>query len=307
MFLWLEYELNQLGQFEYSVLLFMVSVVSIITVYTGLQSYRRYRVISGTATSKIRSAPQGYVELKGLGEWMPGDSIHSPFSGRRCLWYQCQIDRRERTGKNRTRWNNISNQVSDQIFHLVDETGKCAIDPESAHVEPEINNQWYGSNQDCKHTPDSGFSFGQNNYRFTEKIITLATEIYVIGHFQTKHHVPEETFIESEVTALIREWKLNPARYLSQYIDEAGGEIQDEVWGAINQAARRQILSHISEQNQPLHLISKLPYDNRPYIVSATTEDKLLWEKKWMAIYALLFGFISIGVLLVCLSSRPIF
>lgn len=62
------------------------------------------------ATSKIRSASQGYVELKGSGEFMPGDDILSPFSGNRCLWYQCTVDRKQKQGK-RTTCPNLTGMV----------------------------------------------------------------------------------------------------------------------------------------------------------------------------------------------------
>jgi len=306
MFSWLEYELLQLDRLEYNLLLIIVSAIAIAFLYSGYQVYRRFRIMSGTATSKIRSAPQGYVELKGLGEWMPGDSIHSPFSGRRCLWYQCRLDRRKRS-KKRTSWTNISNQVSDQLFHLVDETGKCVIDPENAHVVPEIENQWFGDSMDAKHhIPDSSFSFSRNSYRFTEKIITTATEIYALGNFETKRHVPVESFVESETKVLIREWKLKPAKYLGKFDRDANGKIQDREWVAIRQAARRQVLASLSRQNEAQNLMSKPARANQPYILSATPEEKLLKKKKWKAIFTFLVGFTLVGGLLFCLSARPI-
>ena len=306
MFSWLEYELHQLDRLEYNLLLIIVSAISIGFLYSGYQVYRRFRIMSGTATSKIRSAPQGYVELKGVGEWMPGDSIHSPFSGRRCLWYQCTLDRRKRS-KKRTSWTNISNQVSDQLFHLVDETGKCVIDPENAHVVPEVEKQWFGDSMDAKaNLPESSFSFSQKSYRFTEKIITPATEIYLLGNFQTKRHVPAESFVESETKALILEWKLKPAKYLSKFNHDANDIIQDREWNAIRQAARRQVLATLTRQNEAQNLMSKPAHTDQPYILSATPEEKLLKKKKWKAIFAFLVGFTLVGGILFCLSARPV-
>ena len=74
---WLKTELVELSTVEYQILLVAMAVLGVYLLYRSYQAYRRYRFIGGMATSKIKSAPQGYVELKGLGEWMPGDQIHS--------------------------------------------------------------------------------------------------------------------------------------------------------------------------------------------------------------------------------------
>ena len=88
---------------EYLVLLGVLAVGFAYLIYYSYGILKRYRFMDGTATSKVRSAAQGHVELKGLGEWMNNDEIHSPFSNRRCLWYHCTIDKKRHTGK-RTTW-----------------------------------------------------------------------------------------------------------------------------------------------------------------------------------------------------------
>jgi len=144
MFQWFEARVLQAGSVEYlTLLVFMVGLCAYL-LYRTYAAYRRWRFMSGTATSKIRSAPQGYVELKGTGEFMPGGVLHSPFSGSRCLWYECTIDHRQKSGKHTT-WTHISTETSDDMFHLVDDTGICVIDPEDAHVIAESDQTWYGS------------------------------------------------------------------------------------------------------------------------------------------------------------------
>ena len=134
---WFESEVRQLSDVEYSTRLIFMAALSALLLYRTYATYRRYRFMSGRATSRIRSASQGYVELKGRGEFMPGNEMLSPFSGSRCLWYQCTLDRKQKQGK-RTIWTNILDEISDNLFHLVDNTGVCVIDPENAHVIAEL-------------------------------------------------------------------------------------------------------------------------------------------------------------------------
>ncbi len=174
MFSWFETEILQLGDSEYSILLIFMVGISIYLLYRTHAAFRRYRFMSGTATSKIRSASQGYVELKGIGEFMPGDELISPFSGSRCLWYQCTVEQKQKSGK-RVTWTNISSEISDNLFHLSDDTGECVIDPEDAHVVAELNRTWYGHRiEDRLRAAGSssvltGIAIG--GYRFSEMLI----------------------------------------------------------------------------------------------------------------------------------------
>ena len=95
MFSWLEFEILELPSTEYLVLLGALVVAFAYLAYYSYGVVKRYRFVEGTATSKIRSAALGHVELKGLGEWMPNGEIHSPFSNRRCV---CAVLANEQPG-----------------------------------------------------------------------------------------------------------------------------------------------------------------------------------------------------------------
>ncbi len=309
---WLETELYQLGQLEYILLFGLISALCLYLLYRGYKYYQRFRYMDGIATSRIRSASQGYVELKGLGEWMPGDQIHSPFSGSRCLWYHCLIEEKQRSDK-RTGWTNISNQLSETLFQLVDETGVCVIDPEDALVIPEIERKWYGSGLGAQNNPPKSsnrwmsisLSSGLGSYRFTEKLIRPASQVYALGNFKTLRSTPSNTYIEQQVKELLREWKLKPAKYLSGFDMDKNGKIEKQEWINIRGAARRAVLASLSKQNQPQNLMSKSTQDNQPFIISAIGEEDLLSKKKLMSVLSLLVAFALFIVLLICLSIRP--
>ena len=289
---------------DYLALLAALVATFVFMLYFCFRALRSFRFVDGTATSKIRSAAQGYVELKGLGEWMSGDSIVSPFSNSRCVWYHCTIEKREKKG-NRSRWTNISDECSTQLFRLIDDTGWCVIDPDYAHVIAETDRSWFGRNPDCRNeVPERRLwpRLNLGNYRFRERLIRPATALYALGEFSSYRNSTTEEFISSQVEDLVRQWKQQPQRYLGEYDLDENGRIQAREWAAVNAAARKQVLARINSQEHQHHILAK-PKDSRhPYILSATPEDDFVRHKKITA-YASAAGIMLITSVLLLLTS----
>src|SRR5690606_16652826 len=93
---------------------------------------RRARLIEDTPTSRIRSAPQGYVELTGFArEVAAADTpLRGPLTGKPCVWFRYRIERYQR-GK-RSGWHPVESGASAQWFELDDGSGRCWIDPAGA-------------------------------------------------------------------------------------------------------------------------------------------------------------------------------
>ncbi|MCP4471841.1 MAG: hypothetical protein GY815_14360 [Gammaproteobacteria bacterium] len=309
MYSWLESEVLALSEPDYLVLFTMLVALFGYLVYFCYRAFKRFRFVDGTATSKIRSAAQGQVELKGLGEWLPGDSINSPFSESRCVWYHCTIDKKQRSGK-RTTWISISDECSSHLFRLVDDTGDCIIDPDDAHVIPETDITWYGRDADARTrapTRASWVQLGIGNYRFRECLIRPATSLYALGWFRTLHSNPSEEFIARQVDDLVRQWKLQPHRYLGEFDFDANGKIQKQEWKAIRAAARKQVLAKLNSENREHHVLSR-PQDKRhPYILSATEEEGLVARKKLYAYASASGAFLTLVALAVISAIRLVF
>jgi len=309
MFSWFETEILQLGDSEYSILLIFMTGLSIYLLYRTHAAFRRYRFMSGTATSKIRSASQGYVELKGIGEFMSGDELISPFSGRRCLWYQCTVEQKQKSGK-RVTWTNISSEISDNLFHLIDDTGECVIDPEDAHVVAELNRTWYGHRiQDRLRPVESssvltGIAIG--GYRFSEKLIRPACQIYALGFFRTLQNTASAATVEAQVKDLLRQWKLQPHRYLSQFDFDANGKITKQEWRAIHRKARHQVISKI-QQRQSQNILERPQESAQPFILSAVEEEKLVYRKKLLSVSAGSVAFLLFVIIINLIAVRPPF
>ena len=234
--------------------------------------------MAATATAKIRSAAQGHVELKGLAEWMQGDQIHSPFSNSRCVWYHCSIESRQKADK-RVTWTNISDDYSDQLFNLVDETGACIIDPEDAHVIAESDRSWYGANEQDRFRPAKSLLWralpGQGNYRFRERLIRPATSLYALGWFSSFYNDPASEWINSQVDTVIRQWKLQPGKYTGDFDFDQNGKSQNQEWKAVRIAARKQVMATITRQSPAQHVMACPKDKNLPFILSAISEEQL--------------------------------
>ena len=310
---WLESKLLAMSGTDYLLLMIFMAAGIGFLVYFCFGAFRRFRYVDGTATSKIRSAAQGLVELKGLGEWLPGGSITSPFSGSRCIWYHCTIDKRQRSGK-RTTWTNISDECSEHLFRLVDDTGWCVINPERAHVIEESDVTWYGSSTEQRARPPKpsalmklAVSIGGGNYRFRERLIRPATSMYALGEFSSFQHTPSDELIARQAEDLVRQWKLQPQRYLRQFDLDGNGKIQKNEWKAIRAAARREVLAKMNQQDSEHHLLQKPRNGKQPFILSAVPEEDLVARKKLTAYLSVAIAFALVVTVVVMYSIRAPF
>ena len=308
MFRQLQSEILGLSSSDYTVMYAVLAGGLLFLLYYAYNTFRRYRYMDGTATSKIRSAAQGHVELKGLGEFLPEDTIVSPFSGRRCIWYHCTIDRKQRHGKRAT-WTNISDERSDHLFRIVDDTGDCIVDPDDAYVVPETDLTWYGSSTERRAHPPAArrlISLGIGNYRFRERLISPATEIYALGWFRTIHSNPSDGLISKQVEELVRQWKIQPNRYLRDFDFDGNGKIQKDEWKAIRGAARGEVLARLAKQKQQHHILSRPTERGLPFILSADTEEALVGSRKVRAYAAVSVAFAIFSALVIMYSIRPL-
>ncbi len=306
MYTWLNREIMEMPGSDYLTLYIMLTVGFFALLYYAYGAFRRFRFMDATATSKIRSAAQGHVELKGLGEWLPEGEIESPFSRSRCIWYHCTIEKRKRIGK-RTTWTNISDELSGHLFRLVDDTGECIIDPDDAHVIPEADETWYGHSTESRNQPPlkpGWISLGMGKYRFRERLIKPATSLYALGWFKTVYSNPSDEFISSRVEDLVRQWKLQPQKYLRDFDFDGNGRIQQGEWKAVRTKARKQVLAAIASEKNENHIMSR-PGDKRhPFILSAIEEEALVAQKKLMAYASTAGAFILFSTLVIMYSVR---
>ncbi len=257
--------------------------------------------IRAAATARARSASQGYVELSGQAQSIPGPPIIAPLSRRDCLWYEFVT-----SGFARDVFSLIPREhgCSDSIFHLEDRSGRCIIDPDGAQVFAEHRETWFGDTQ----RPEMR-SFGwklewmgwlHRRMQYREQRIEAGDRLYVLGEFESLHEDNHNT-LTSETSVILAAWKTDPMR-MRQIDTNGDGHIDADEWEAAREEAlnRAALKLHAEGELQPLHILRKPKNPRQPFIIAAFTEDELLRRLGWRVVFhALLFiGAVAAVVLL---------
>ncbi len=272
---------------------------------------RRARIIQDTPTSKIRSAAQGYLELEGRGELMEGEPIVAPLTGQTCTWYRYKVDKREvrySNGKRRETWRTLDKATSDSLFLLVDDTGKCIVDPEGAEVTTSTRDVWYGNSRRPDRGPVGGASrlLATGDYRYTEERMLPAEPLYALGLFKTVGGAGDLGNARDEVNAVLRAWKQDKKLMLERFDANADGAIDLTEWEGARKAAQADVVKARAERSAKggTSLLMKPADRRRPYLLSVLPQTHLAKRFHWFAWGSLSAFFASGGVATWMLSVR---
>lgn len=246
--------------------------------FWSVRGLRHARLIGDTPTARVRSAPQGYVELKGQAQAMEGPPIVSPLTARRCVYWFYKIERRVQSGR-RSYWKTVEKRRSDDLFHLVDDTGACVVDPVGAKVIAAETHTWHGRTPRPQRGPRAGglaLGFGRR-YRYHEALIRIGDPLYGLGEFSTRRGGAGSQ--ADEVKVLLAEWKRDPER-MAVFDVDGDGEVSLREWRAARQAAIAQVRrERDAAQTAPaVHVLHK-DGSGRPYLLAALTEKQLRRRK----------------------------
>lgn len=267
--------------------------LALFAAWMGIQRLSRARMIENVPTAKVRSAPQGYVELVGSAESLPGTPIIAPLSGAPCCWYRYEIHARGHRS-----WNTVDKGVSEGVFVLRDETGQCVVDPDGGQVTSLRHRLWYGnsewpsrgSGERWGTRPDdwrrklnrltgiqveNDFGIG-GSYRYTEEVILPGDPLYAVGRFHTlddTYHALGTLEIASDY---LRRWKRHP-EVMARFDTNADGQVDAEEWQLAREQAHAQALKevHALQQAGPVHTLGK-PTDGRPLLIANLDEFDLV-------------------------------
>lgn len=240
------------------------------------RALHRYRLMENMPRSLLRSAAQGYVELRGTARLLPGEPILAPLSGKPCVWFSYSVAERRRASNGRTKWVIVERGASTDHFQLQDDTGGCIIDPEGAEIIAVHKDQWYGDTRlpQAGPPPRQGW-FRSGRYRYTEARLQEGEEHYVLGTFHT-----ESIRVGSDdaISGLLREWKLDQATLVRRFDADGDGNIDAAEWDVARAAAEREVRARtIAEAaNPPLNTVRHTAETDRPYIISAMTQEQLV-------------------------------
>lgn len=251
-----------------------LSAMALISVLAWMSALRRLRLITGTPTSKVASAAQGYVELIGRGSPYGDPSLISKLRALPCLWYRYKVEKRGAKDK----WTTIDSGESTDYFVLRDSSGDCIVDPENAEIITKHRDQWI-----------------EGGYRYTEWKLIHQDSIYALGEFRTRN-IASEFNQRAELNALLAEWKRDMPTLHARFDLDKNGELDMKEWMLARSAAKREVTKKMrATLTQPdIHIICQ-PMEGKLFLLSNLTPDKLSRRYYFWSWAHLLIFFGSLG------------
>jgi hypothetical protein len=244
-----------------------------VSFFAWIANYRRYRHIHDLPTSRVASAAQGYVELFGRTELLPGEPVLSKLSRTACCWYSYQI---EEKGSN-DKWRTVDSGSSVEQFLLIDDTGPCVISPEGAEVLTHDRKNWE-----------------ENDRRHTEWLLRTKSVIYAIGEFRTTTAAAVAPGDErADVGALLTQWKADQRQLHERFDLDRDGRISMKEWELARLQARREVRTlHAqvrSRSTEGVHVLRK-PADGRLFLLANELPEKIgARYRNWSVAHFLIF------------------
>ncbi len=252
-----------------------LSLVGLTSLWAWNANLKRYRVVADTPTSRIISAPQGYIEIVGRGQHTPGDNLVSHITGLPCLWYRYHVER-----KNGNKWELIDSGASHNTFGISDGSGHLLIDPDGAEIM-----------SSRKQVSRDG------QYRNTEWTLIEGEMIYVIGEHVTLGGPNAVLDKRADLAALLAEWKQDKTALLARFDANRDDEISLEEWEHARRAAAIEVdRAHLDIRlKDGIHLIRK-PEHGRPFLVANREVTALVRHFR-------LWSWLHLGLMLAALSG----
>ena len=273
--------------------LFLSLVVAIGAFYLGFASFKKARLVEDTPTSVIRSAPQGYVELRGQSK--PDQKKQkAPLTGQPCLWYEYKIEKYVRSNKSSS-WRTLKSGSSDLSFYIFDETGECHVHPEGAHVVANVSQVWYGNSEVPDTAPGVANSvFSAKPYRYTERRIHEGEMLYALGLFRSITPPSASEEAKDYMSELLRTWKMDRYSLLQRFDKNRDGEIDAAEWQLARKEAADQAKAYILEHydGSQIHILGAPEDRFYKFIISTKSPLKLIKgfrKKGWMYLCGFLF------------------
>ncbi len=236
-------------------------LVGVTSLYAWHANLRRYSAVADTPTSRIASAPQGYVEIVGRGVHLPGARLVSPISGLPCLWYRYISE--EKKGN---KWHRVDSGISAEEFGLDDGNSIAVIDPDGAAiVAPKKRGRTNG------------------HYRHTEWSLIEGEPLYVLGEHVTIGGANADLDFRQAVSELLGDWKRDKPGLLMRFDRDGSGDISLEEWESARKAAQNMVARQHREARleQGMHLMRKP--NGRLYLIANSTPEHLVSRYRFWA------------------------
>ncbi len=234
----------------------VLGLIGAIGFFAWVGNQRRSRLILDTPTSRIASAPQGYVELTGRAKQAHDIPLLSKLTLLPCVWYRYIIEQERNDNKG---YNIVEQGTSDDTILIDDGSGQCFVDPDYAEVITRHKQVW--KKGDC---------------RYTEYLLSPLDTLYAIGEFTTLGGPNSNLDSKGDLNALLAEWKRDKARRHERFDLNKDGQIDPGEWELAVLAAKREVAKQHGEirLKDGVHVLRK-PGDGRLFLLSNLPEENL--------------------------------
>jgi len=244
--------------------LVVLGAMTAISLFAWVSALRRLRLVRDTPTSRVASAAQGYVELVGRGKPLNDPPLLSKLTLLPCLWYRFRIERK--SGRNE--WHVEDSGETDDPFVLDDGSGRCVIDPSGAEILTRHKDTWR-----------------QGEYRYTEWKLLGIDSLYAIGQFRTLGGSSVELDGNSEMNAVLAEWKRDMPDLHRRFDLDKDGQIDMQEWMLARRQARREAARRmVAASAQPDTNYLGQSHDGRLFLISNLPQSRLerrYWFWTW--------------------------
>lgn len=254
------------------------ALLAAISLLAWASTLRRRRAIANTPTSRIASAAQGYVELRGSGAALDAPPLHSHLTALPCLWYRYQVEERSGSGE---KWRTISSGESDVSFIIDDGSGRCVVDVEGAEILTRHKETWTKDDQ-----------------RHTEWKLLAGDPIYALGEFRSIGGSTHELDARHDVGVLLDALKKDQASLHQRFDLNGDGQIDLQEWALARQAARREVdrLHREVRNAADVHTLRR-PTSGQLYLIANLDPDRIARRYLYWATFHLALFFAALGAL----------
>jgi len=245
--------------------------IALLSFFVWVLALRRRRAILDTPTSRIVSAAQGYVELRGVGQTLEGVPLTAPLSGMVCLWYRYRLE--ERSGDE---WKEVDSGASTSCFLINDGTGQCLVDPEGAEVLTQHYRSWEDEGRRCH-----------------EWLLRHQDQVSALGDFVTLRQSDELNEAE-DINQLLADWKKDQPALLRRFDLDHNGQIDLKEWEWARRAARNEVAKRHQELRRQDDLNMLRASKSRLFLITNYEPSKLTQRFLWLGIFELSSFFLAL-------------
>jgi hypothetical protein len=214
----------------------------------GFRDLRTARRLRDMPTARVRSLPQGSVELSGTAH--SAEPATAPFTGKACAYYEAEVLEHRRSGK-RSRWVTRHREASSLPFWLDDGTGRVCVLPAGAetHLPLDYHEEFSGfgslpgaAEQALARWGIGGGFLSRERLRLRERRIDLGCPVFVYGVTQAQPDLRRRA-VEA-TNARLRALRSDPEAIARADLD-GDGRLSDAEWEIARAAAAKSSLSDV--------------------------------------------------------------